>query len=308
MKKISFILFLVCLAFAMYGQEVVVHSDGVDIYGMLIAPQGALSVCIIVPGSGAIDMDGNNLAGLKTDCYKLLAENLAEGGVASFRYDKRGVGKSVIDKKDEIIFDTGVSDVAKIIATFKEMNRFTNIYLIGHSEGSLISILASKLEAVSGIVSVSGVGKNAGNFLVDQMQKQLSATIVKEVRKIIKSLQKGQLYKGDIPVLLQNMFSSANQKYLISWFKYDPRKEIAKTGVPCLILHGEADSQVNIENAKLLKSAKKDASFKTIENMTHLLKEIKNKNEEQNTYLDSSYPIAKELINEILKFVKENTK
>ena len=311
MKRIGFIFIAFFLSFVVYAQEMAFPSDGVDIFGMLTLPENEepKTICIIVPGSGPMDMDGNNVAGLKTDCYKLLAEKLQEGGIASFRYDKRSIGKSIPKNKDEvIIFDTMVNDVVSIIFGIKEMKQFEKIYLIGHSEGSLISILASKAEPVDGIISISGVGKNADELLIDQFQKQLSATIVKDAKKIIKSLKKGNIYKGDIPVLLQDLFSSVNQSYFISWFKYNPKKEISSIKIPCLILHGGSDSQVDPANSKLLKSGNKNARFKIIENMTHVLKEVKNSNEEQLTYIDSSYPIPKDLIDEILGFIKGNAK
>ena len=307
MKRIGFIFVALFLVFAVYAQEMAFPSDGVDIFGMLTLPENEelKTICIIVPGSGPTDMDGNNVAGLKTNCYKLLAEKLKEGGIASFRYDKRSVGKSIPKNKDEvIIFDTMVNDVVSIIFAIKEMKRFERIYLIGHSEGSLISLLASKAEPVDGIISLSGVGKNAGELLIDQFQKQLATPVVKDAKKIIKSLKKGNIYKGDIPVLLQSLFNPANQSYFISWFKYDPKKEISSIKIPCLILHGGADSQVDSSNSKLLKSGNKTAKFKIIENMTHVLKQIKNSNEEQATYIDPSYPIPQDLIDEILGFIK----
>ena len=174
MRRIGFIFVALFLVFAVYAQEMAFPSDGVDIFGMLTLPENEelKTICIIVPGSGPTDMDGNNVAGLKTNCYKLLAEKLKEGGIASFRYDKRSVGKSIPKNKDEvIIFDTMVNDVVSIIFAIKEMKRFERIYLIGHSEGSLISLLASKAEPVDGIISLSGVGKNASELLIDQMQK-----------------------------------------------------------------------------------------------------------------------------------------
>ena len=311
MKRITSIFVAFFLVFAVYAQEMAFPSDGVDIFGMLTLPENEelKTICIIVPGSGPTDMDGNNVAGLKTDCYKLLAEKLKEGGIASFRYDKRSVGKSIPKNKDEvIIFDTMVNDVVSIIFAIKEMKQFERIYLVGHSEGSLISLLASKAEPVDGIISVSGVGKNAVELLIDQLQKQLSTPLVKDAKKIIKSLKKGNFYKGDIPVLLQSLFNVANQSYFIFWFKYDPKKEISSIKIPCLILHGSRDSQVDFSNSKLLKFGNKNARFKIIENMTHVLKEIKNRNEEQATYIDPSYPIPQDLIDEILGFIRGNTR
>src|SRR5579872_4850595 len=63
------------------------------IYGTLTLPAGnaPVPIVLIVAGSGPTDRDGNSpgLPG-KNDAYKLLAAALAQRGIASIRYDKRG--------------------------------------------------------------------------------------------------------------------------------------------------------------------------------------------------------------------------
>src|ERR1039458_7564717 len=57
-------------------------------------------VVLIIPGSGPVDRDGNNLAGLKASTYRLLAEGLAAEGVTSVRIDKRGMYASLAAAPD----------------------------------------------------------------------------------------------------------------------------------------------------------------------------------------------------------------
>jgi len=50
---------------------------------------------LILAGSGPTDRDGNSADGGGVDTLKLLAEALAERGIASVRYDKAGVAASL---------------------------------------------------------------------------------------------------------------------------------------------------------------------------------------------------------------------
>lgn len=306
-KKILFIFSLIFFAISIYAQEIMIGAENVDLYGTLTMPEGenVKVICVIVPGSGPTDRDGNNQFGLKTDTYKLLAEALNENGIATFCYDKRGAGKSVVEglKEEDMLFETNIKDLNSIINNLKGMNKFEKIFLIGHSEGSLVSILCAKEEKIDGIISIAGVGKNAGDLIISQLEQMVAKPLLKEAKKIVKSLKKGTKVKNISPAL-QNVFRFSGQPYLISWFKYEPRKELSSLNIPVLVLHGSVDHQVTIENAKLLASAKRGTKLSIIENMTHMIKEVENEEDEFKTYSDASYPIPKALIDEIVSFVK----
>ena len=307
LKKTSFIFSLIFFVANIFAQEIIITGDGVDLFGTLTMPnsEDVKTICVIVPGSGPTDRDGNSALGLQADTYKQLAEALSEKGIAGFRYDKRGVGKSIVEglKEEDILFETNIQDLKSIIRNLKGMNKFEKIFLIGHSEGSLVSILCAKEEKVDGIISIAGVGKNAGDLFINQIEMQLAKPIVNEAKKIIKTLKKGKQVK-EVPTMLQSLFRDSAQPYLISWFKYEPRKEIASLKIPVLVLHGDIDHQVAIENAKLLASAKKNTKLSIIKNMTHMIKEVENEKDELKTYFDNSYSIPKALIDEIVEFVK----
>ncbi|MGP1519999.1 MAG: alpha/beta hydrolase [Treponema sp.] len=310
-KRIPLIFSLIFFAINLSAQEIMISAEGIDLFGTLTIPEkeDVKTICIIVPGSGPTDRDGNNQFGLKTNTYKLLAEALAENGIASFRYDKRGAGKSVVEGVDAInieknmLFETNIKDLKSVINNLKGMNKFEKIFLIGHSEGSLVSILCAKEEKIDGIISIAGVGKNAGDLFIEQLEQQLAKPIVKEARRIIKSLKKGKKVEN-ISNMLQSIFRDSVQAYLISWFKYEPRKELSSLNIPILVLHGSVDHQVAIENAKLLASAKKETKVAIIDGMTHMIKQVENEEDEFKTYSDDSYPIPKKLVDEIITFVK----
>ena len=68
--------------------------DGFGVTHVRPDKAGATPLAVIIAGSGATDRDGNSVQGLATDAYKQLASALGELGIASVRYDKRGVSGS----------------------------------------------------------------------------------------------------------------------------------------------------------------------------------------------------------------------
>ena len=233
-KCFFFVSLYFILNFVLFSQELVVKCTGVDIHGTLLEPSSSKvrTLCIIVPGSGPTDRDGNNIVGMQTNAYRLLAEELQNQGIASFRYDKRAIGKSIVTnlKEEEMSFETNVEDLKTIIADLKALKKFNKIFLIGHSEGSLVSILTAKTEKVDGIVSIAGVGKSAGELIINQIEANPAnpQELKENAKNIVKKLQNKQRVPIlDINPMLRTLFRESVQPYLISYFKIEPREEIA---------------------------------------------------------------------------------
>ena len=92
---------------------------------------------------------------------------------------------------------------------------------------------------------------------------------------------------------------------MISYFKYDPAKEIAKLLIPILIAQGTTDIQVNVQAAKVLNQAKPSARLLMINGMNHVLKEVPAEQEKQiKSYTNPSLPVAPKLIEGIISFIK----
>ena len=88
--------------------------------------------------------------------------------------------------------------------------------------------------------------------------------------------------------------------------QYDPKVEITKLNIPVLIINGDKDIQVQVSEAELLKNAKPDATYVIIENMNHVLKEIKgNDLENSKSYNIYNLPVAPKLISIISDFIKK---
>ena len=91
-------------------------------------------VVMIIQGSGPTDKDGNS-AGIpgKNNSLKMLAEALAEEGIASLRFDKRGMGLSQSAGKEEqnLSFDDFVADASQWFDYLAEQKRFTKVGIAG---------------------------------------------------------------------------------------------------------------------------------------------------------------------------------
>lgn len=100
------------------------------------------------------------------------------------------------------------------------------------------------------------------------------------------------------------LFRPSVQPYLISWFKYDPAREIARIGMPSLIIQGECDMQIGIDNAHFLAKADPAAQLLLIPNMNHILKDVSpSLADNAASYRDPKLPLDQTLISSISDFI-----
>ena len=157
------------------------------VHGTLLLPagRGPHPVALLIAGSGPTDRDGNSAAlPGQNNSLKLLAEGLAERGIASLRYDKRGIAESAAAAPSEadLRFETYVEDAAAWVGQLHADERFTSVTVIGHSEGSLIGMLAAP--EADAFVSVAGIARPAPEVLRDQLRPQLPPELWDESERI----------------------------------------------------------------------------------------------------------------------------
>lgn len=277
------------------------------ISGSLLTPTGFTSgpVVLVIAGSGPTDRDGNNPM-MKNNSLKFLATNLGQHGIASLRYDKRGIGqsKSAGKKEEKLRFEDYANDAAGWVSLLKKDRRFTSVIIIGHSEGSLLGMLAAS--GADKFISLAGAGQSAEKILKDQLAIQPQA--VKDLAfPILDSLKAGHTVENVDPMLFA-LFRPGVQPYMISWFKYDPQVEIAKLKIPVLIVHGTTDIQVSTEEAQRLSRANPQAKLVLVENMNHILKTVAaDRNANLATYIDPELPVSTQLVEVIREFVHGGT-
>ena len=149
--------------------------DGTWLSATLSAPKGNQKhpAIMLVAGSGPNHRDSYH-AGHRT--FKVLADHLTKQGYIVLRADKRGVYKSTGDFAKANLHNL-MQDVQAGVKLLKSHQRVdpNNIVLIGHSEGSLVSIMAAADEPIQGIVSMAGPGMSVLDILLLQDQTEPAA-------------------------------------------------------------------------------------------------------------------------------------
>ncbi len=316
MKTIGYLLFSWFLLFLPFlgssqhslSQEVYVVTQKDSLFGTLLLPSGKIdttqAVVLLIAGSGPTDRNGNNQA-MVNNSLKMIADELSKLGIASLRYDKRGVAASsaAYIKEEDLRFQTNVDDAAywlEVIVNFG----YTNIVVAGHSEGALVgTLLAQQHPQVKKFISIAGAGRPIDVVLKEQYSK-MNPTVRDSAYSIIDSLKKNVLVPHLSPWLF-SVFRPSVQPYIISWMDLDPAAELAKLSIPILIIQGTTDLQVQMADAEALKSAVPTAQLAVLNEMNHVLKKVSNdKSENRNSYNNASLPLHPELIFQLYPFIK----
>jgi pimeloyl-ACP methyl ester carboxylesterase len=308
MKFISLLSFILLCSITSAQTDCKLVTPSGTIYGTLLTPavDSAVPVVMLISGSGPTDRDGNNVQ-MKNDALKILADSLLSHGIASLRYDKRGIAASrdAGSSESDLRFDFYVEDAALWIKYLRKDKRFSKIIVAGHSEGSLIGMIAAKQQNADGFISLAGAGRAADELLKEQLSG-LPESLYATSQSIVDSLKKGMTV-SNIPKDLYMLFRPSVQPYMISWFKYNPAVELAKLQIPVLLIHGSTDIQVSIEDLDQLHQALPGAGVQILDRMNHILKEAGPMRQENiSTYSDPTLPLHPRLVKEIIRFFESN--
>ncbi len=280
-----------------------------DLYGSLLVPVGDSSrtAVILVSGSGPTDRNGNQTF-LRNNSLRMLAKELAQRNVTSLRFDKRGVGASraALAAECEICIEDYVNDLKLWVNYIKRDGRFKRIVLAGHSEGAQIAMAAIVGGAkVDAFVSIAGPGRALDQILKEQLAKQ-PQTIRDKAYVIIDSLKNGHNVI-DVPIYLTSIFRHSVQPYIKSQMKFNPQTLIAKIKIPTLIMQGDRDIQITLNDANLLHAANPKTQVQILAGMNHVLKycNTMRRDEQLATYANPALPIHNQLVNNISNFLKK---
>jgi len=272
--------------------------------GTLTLPENVENppLVILIQGSGPTDRDGNQRM-MKNDASKKIAHQLAENGIASYRFDKRifKMNKFRI-KEADLRFEDFVTDVDSILRYFKADKNFGKIILAGHSEGSLIGMLAAQ-QGADAFISLAGAGRSIDKIIVEQLAKQ-SEELSQNARQALDEIMETGSTVNYSPYL-ESIFRPSVQPYIASWMKYDPALEIAKLEIPILIINGSFDLQVDTNDAEILNAAARNSKLVILKDMNHIFREIKGENlENTKAYNEPNRPLHPELIPVLTDFIK----
>jgi hypothetical protein len=195
-----------------------------------------------------------------------------------------------------------IQDAVGWLELMKTDSRFTRVAVVGHSEGSLIGMEAARIAGAAAYVSLAGAGEPASVILKRQLNAQ-PAGFRDAAFPIIDTLSEGRQV-ADVPQDLQSIFRPVIQPYLISWFRYDPRKSLAALGVPVLVVQGTTDIQVSVDDARALHEAAPSSQLVIVDGMNHVLKSAPaDPQKNYATYSDPSLPLAPSFVAALKDFL-----
>jgi alpha/beta superfamily hydrolase len=310
MKKLLYILILIASSAAFSQNNPLFKTENIAINslinGTLYTPlkqNNATKLVILIAGSGPTNRDGNQI-GLTNNSLKLLAESLVNNGIAVYSYDKRIFAQMASGKLDEasLTFDNFIDDAKAVILYFKNQKKYHSITVAGHSEGALIGMVAANGNA-DAYISIAGAGRPIDEVLLEQIEKQ-APFLKEEVEKNLATLKNGNTFELKNQ-MLASLFRASVQPYMISWIKYHPQNEIKKLQIPSLLINGDKDIQVSVQDAQLLQQVKPDAQLHIIPNMNHIFKVIQGDDTENKaSYTNPELPICVELTSIITTFIR----
>ncbi|WP_322099067.1 alpha/beta hydrolase [Novosphingobium terrae] len=309
-------LMLLALAAAVPGavtsSDIAAPGPKGELRGTLLHVEGSTQPTVLMlPGSGPTDRDGNSSLGMKASTYRLLAEGLAQHGIASVRIDKRGLLASAgaVEDGNAVTLQDYVQDTHAWIRATRARTGATCVWLLGHSEGGLIALatVAGGGDEICGLILVATAGRPLGQVLKQQLHDNPNnAALLPDADRAIDTLSAGQRVDASkLPPPLMALFRPETQGWFISEMAVDPARLIGKLHLPVMIVQGEKDLQVSVEDAQRLKSALPSAQLDLLPDANHMLKSVTGEGRAANfaTYVDPNLPLAPHVVEGIAGFI-----
>jgi alpha-beta hydrolase superfamily lysophospholipase len=248
--------------------------------GVWTAPAGEAprAAVVMVPGSGPTDLDGDNPLGVRAATYRLLAQALAQHGIATLRIDKRGLfsSTSALADPDAVTLADYAQDALAWVGEASRRSGLPRVFLLGHSEGGLVVLEAALRapEAVAGLILAAAPGRRLGDVLREQLiANPANAPLLGQALDALDRLERGDgVEAATLHPALAPLFRPSAQGYLADLMARDPAAMLARTSMPALVLHGTHDLQVSDLDAEKLASARTGVELRMLEGVNHVLK------------------------------------
>ena len=288
--------------FQITSEEVKINNKEIQLPGTLTYSAKNQPLIIWIHGSGNVDRNGNQAGTpVNANYIKQFRDAINKKGIAFFSYDKRTANPKNMDliQKNGVVFSDFSMDAKQVVNYFKNDKRFSKIILAGHSQGSLVAMKA--LNNVDKYISIAGAGESIDKTIIKQISKQ-SIDLSKTAENHFKELKKTGTIKQVNPMLM-SIFAPQNQPFFKTWLAENPTEIIKEIKIPILILNGDKDLQVKIDDAEKLHKANSKSKLVIIKNMNHVLKNIIKDEDNMKSYYSAGFPISEKLIEVVTKFV-----
>jgi len=309
---------LVAVDLLLVDEPFTIDRPNAVLHGTLETPKDAhtkIPVVLVIAGSGPTDRDANSVAGLKTDTYKQLAAALAHHGIATLRYDKRGVGESTFTGDvTKMVLGDFTEDARAIVLALQGDARFSSVSVLGHFEGGLLGLELTQSTPVAALILVATAGRSMGVVVREQLARQLDASTMQTVDAALAAVRAGTKPKG-LPNTIAPLFNDNVLAYLRSVIDVNPIPLVATSKARRIeIIQGDMDMQVSVDDdaRKLAAAAPAGASealprrglhpnaqLTIVPGMAHTLKIEKERKLPQPSYFDPAMPLAAPLVDAV---------
>lgn len=256
-------------------EEVVFNNtaEGAELSGTLTypvnygkMPKASVPVVLMVTGSGSQDRN-EEIFGHKP--FMVIADHLARNGIASLRYDDRGVGKSSGPLKG-LTTENYLADAEAGISFLRGLKKFDKVGILGHSEGGTIAFMMGSKKGIDFLVSLAGSATAGIDLIIDQnraimLLQGVSAQIInhytRALRIIYQDRIKGKtvtdgakyidnLCKAESLNLPSNLKTNLvkcitfGDEWMTWFLAYNPADAISRISCPVMALNGSLDMQV----------------------------------------------------------------
>jgi pimeloyl-ACP methyl ester carboxylesterase len=269
----------------MKEQEIRFASDEIQLSGTMTFPDsaGPFPMVLLITGSGQVDRNENHKK-MHLNAFYDISHYLAQNGIASLRYDKRGVGQSEGDYWSTGFYDH-VQDAQAAIKFVKKQENIQSdhIFVLGHSEGSFIATkLAGDETDIAGIILVSGGAQSGEAVLkwqaiqIAKGMKGINGWLIRTLHINVSKAQQKQLEKiktSQKDWYRQQMLVKINARWLREFMAYNPSDDLRHITIPVLAITGSKDIQVDPQDLEKMASLiKSPFEHHIIQDMTHLLR------------------------------------
>lgn len=279
------------------------------LYGSLLLPEKAqdLPAVLLISGSGPTDRDGNTaVPTIQPATQKLIAQNLAENGFISLRFDKRGVGasKSALHSEGDLHFSDYVDDAVAWAKLLQGQSHVRCVVVLGHSEGALVGALVAAKTKVCGYISAEGAGFPIDEILLRQYRAAgAPEPLLKALEDALAQLKSGKPVT-EVPAGLAAVLRPSVQPYMMSWLAIDPAHAVSAIKEPVMIMQGTTDIQVSQEDAERLHKAAPTAKFLLLDGVNHVLKTAPPDRQANIAAYGAGLPLAPAVMPAIIDFLK----
>lgn len=300
---------------AFRDQEVTFGAEPWKLPGTLSLPvaESAAPAVVLVHGSGPNDRD-ETVAANKP--FKDLAGGLASRGIAVLRYDKRTRIHAQRIPKDVTVKEETIDDVIAAVDWLSRQPAIDakRIFVIGHSLGGYLVpriARADENHQIAGYVIIAGNTRPLEDLIAEQtryifgLDGHISASDHEVLEQVDQQVRRVKTLSRDDEPAGEVFGTSAS--YWLDLDGYRPHQEAATLDFPMLILQGERDYQVTMEdfaNWKAALAAREQIRFKSYPALNHLM--MRGSGPSQPSEYEKPGHVAAEVIEEIANWVREH--